>query len=87
MAPIFKTIALLAVAILPTALVSANCVANILNFNSAVVGSGCIPAGGEANVKANGVTYAISATSACGLGMATGQRLPSGWSLAGGGRC
>ena len=86
MAPIFKTIVILAATVLPTVLVSAGCVANILNFNQAIIGSGCIPAGGDAIVRANGIAYDITATGSCGLGL-LGQRLPSGWSLSSGGGC
>ncbi|EUC40412.1 hypothetical protein COCMIDRAFT_63109, partial [Bipolaris oryzae ATCC 44560] len=49
--------------------VSANCIANILNINQAIVGSGCIPAGGTAFVAANGANWLISASRSCGLGL------------------
>ncbi|KAI1669707.1 hypothetical protein L13192_05223 [Pyrenophora tritici-repentis] len=51
MAPIFETAMLLAVAILPAALVSANCTANILNINEVVIATGCVPAGGNLIIR------------------------------------
>nr|WMQ79523.1 ToxB [Pyrenophora tritici-repentis] len=72
MAPIFKTTMLLAVAILPAALVSANCVANILNINEAVIATGCVPAGGELRIfVGSSHSYLIKATSSCGLSLTT----------------
>nr|WMQ79524.1 ToxB [Pyrenophora tritici-repentis]WMQ79525.1 ToxB [Pyrenophora tritici-repentis] len=87
MAPIFKTTMLLAVAILPAALVSANCVANILNINEAVIATGCVPAGGELRIfVGSSHSYLIKATSSCGLSLTT-QVFINGESVQSGGRC
>ncbi|RMZ68451.1 hypothetical protein GMOD_00008156 [Pyrenophora seminiperda CCB06] len=89
MAPIFQTVMLLAVAILPSALVSANCVANILNINGAVIGTGCVPAGGSLTIPVSGGdhSYLIQASTSCGLGLTSTQRFINGESVASGGRC
>nr|ABR23222.1 ToxB protein precursor [Pyrenophora bromi] len=88
MAPIFKTAMLLAVAILPAALVSANCIANILNINQAVIATSCIPAGGQRLIRVGSShSYSIRATTSCGLGLTTTQRFINGESVASGGRC
>nr|WMQ79531.1 ToxB [Pyrenophora tritici-repentis]WMQ79532.1 ToxB [Pyrenophora tritici-repentis]WMQ79609.1 ToxB [Pyrenophora tritici-repentis]WMQ79610.1 ToxB [Pyrenophora tritici-repentis]WMQ79611.1 ToxB [Pyrenophora tritici-repentis] len=88
MAPIFKTAMLLAVAILPTALVSANCTANILNINEVVIATGCVPAGGSLIIRVGSDhSYLIRATASCGLSLNPSQSFINGESLASGGRC
>nr|WMQ79530.1 ToxB [Pyrenophora tritici-repentis] len=88
MAPIFQTAMLLAVAILPTALVSADCVANILNINQAVIATGCVPAGGELLIRVGSDhSYLIKATSSCGLSLTSTQVFINGESVQSGGRC
>lgn len=87
MKPIFTTTMLLAVASLPAALVSAGCVANILNVNQVVVGTACIPAGGDDHVNVNGVAWDVLATTSCGLSLTGNQKFRNGESLQYGGAC
>nr|AAM00019.1 toxb precursor [Pyrenophora tritici-repentis]QLB38403.1 ToxB [Pyrenophora tritici-repentis]QLB38404.1 ToxB [Pyrenophora tritici-repentis]QLB38405.1 ToxB [Pyrenophora tritici-repentis]QLB38406.1 ToxB [Pyrenophora tritici-repentis] len=88
MAPIFETAMLLAVAILPAALVSANCTANILNINEVVIATGCVPAGGNLIIRVGSDhSYLIRATVSCGLSLNPSQSFINGESLASGGRC
>jgi hypothetical protein len=68
------------------------CKANILNFNGNVIGSGCIPQGGQERVfvhqGAKSQTFGVTATDHCGLGLAKQNfTLGSNWSLQYGGPC
>ncbi|XPS81079.1 hypothetical protein M3J09_013022 [Ascochyta lentis] len=88
MTPSFKTIILFTATLFSSSLARSDCLANILNENNSVVGSGCIAPGGVLLIHTNtGRNYNIAATSDCGLSITSQQVLPSGWTLGYGGGC
>ncbi|KAJ0160762.1 hypothetical protein CTA2_7390 [Colletotrichum tanaceti] len=65
------------------------CKVEILNFSSAVVGSGCVPFNSDASIYDPNTRagYRVRATNDCGLSLEAGQSLPANYSLRKAGYC
>ncbi|WYZ44634.1 hypothetical protein EsH8_VII_001070 [Colletotrichum jinshuiense] len=83
------TTAICALAAYAGAVAAAGCNVQLLNINQAAVGSACIPFNYYASIYDPNTRagYTVNANSNCGVSVASGQRLPDGYSLRAVGYC